>query len=482
MFDLIVLGGGPAGATAALRARELGATVTLIERGEMGGTCTNDGCVPTRVLAKTARLMRDAEQYVEYGLVGQKPRVDFASLLTQTRNIVQRIHEKKQLQSHLEQAGVTVYANAGDAHFVDEHSVALGDGTTLQAEKFILCVGGHARRLPFPGSEYALTHSDLWKLQQLPHQVVVVGGAATGCQLASCFAAFGSHVCVLEVAPRLLTVEDDAVSHGIDEAFRRRDITVITSIGGIERIEQQDGALQVFYSYDGEVRQLTTEAVVLSVGWQGNVEALNLAAAHVQSERGHIVVNDYLQTTAPHIYAAGDITGRMMLVPSAHWEGLLAAGNAVLGNTRASEHSIVPHGSFTDPEYGSVGLTEEKARAAHDDCVVAVVPYAAMDRAVIDGHKEGFCKLIVSSTTHRILGAHIMGEQALEILQLVATCIAADMQIEQLAEMELAYPTFTAIVGLTARRIIRELGIVPLAAQVQSHGRAYSAEWERGEG
>ncbi len=181
MFDLIVIGGGPAGATAAMRARELGATVALIERGQMGGTCTNDGCVPTRVLAKAARLMRDAEQYAEYGLVGEKPAVDFATLLALTGNTVHQIQEKKQLQSHLEQAGVTVFANAGEARFVDEHSVALGDGTTLQAEKFILCVGGHARRLPFPGSEYALTHSDIWLLQKLPRQVVVVGGAATGC-------------------------------------------------------------------------------------------------------------------------------------------------------------------------------------------------------------------------------------------------------------------------------------------------------------
>src|SRR6266516_4048245 len=131
MFDLIVLGGGPAGVTAALRARELGATVALVERRQMGGTCTNDGCVPTRVLAKAARLIRD----------------------------------EKQLQSHLEQAGVTVFANAGDARFVDEHSIALGDGTTLQGEKFILCLGGHARRLAFPGREYALTHSDVWSLQ-----------------------------------------------------------------------------------------------------------------------------------------------------------------------------------------------------------------------------------------------------------------------------------------------------------------------------
>src|SRR6266581_70725 len=140
MFDLIVLGGGPAGVIAALRARELGATVALVERGQMGGTCTNDGCVPTRVLAKAARLVRDTEEFAEYGLVGQMPTVDFATLLALTGNTVHQIHEKKQLQSHLEQAGVTVFANAGEARFVDEHSVALADGTTLLGEKFILCV------------------------------------------------------------------------------------------------------------------------------------------------------------------------------------------------------------------------------------------------------------------------------------------------------------------------------------------------------
>jgi pyruvate/2-oxoglutarate dehydrogenase complex dihydrolipoamide dehydrogenase (E3) component len=480
MFDMIVLGGGPAGVVAALRARELGATVALIERGQMGGTCTNDGCVPTRVLAKAARLARDAEHHAEYGLVGEKPTVDFAALLARTQHVVHQIHQKKQLQYHLEQAGVTVFANAGEARFVDEHSVRLGDGTTLQGEKFIISVGGHARRLPFPGSEYALTHSDLWSLQQLPHQVVVIGGAATGCQLASCFAAFGAHVHVLEVAPRILAGEDETVSQGITEAFRQCGIVVMPNIGGVQRIEQHDESLQVFYLYKGEVCMLTTEAVVLSVGWQGNAEALNLAAAHVRSERGYIVVDDYLRTTTSHIFAAGDITGRMMLVQSAGWEGALAAENAMLEHKRASEHGIVPHGGFTDPEYGSVGLTEDRARATHD-CTVAVVPYAALDRAVIDGHKEGFCKLIVSTRTHHILGAHIVGEQAVEILQLVASCMAADMVIEQLALMELAYPTFTAIVGLAARRIMRELGGIPLAPQWRNLSRPGIAEWERGE-
>jgi dihydrolipoamide dehydrogenase len=169
----------------------------------------------------------------------------------------------------------------------------------------------------------------------------------------------------------------------------------------------------------------------------------------------------------------------MMLVQSANGEGVLAAENAALGINRTSQHRIVPHGGFTDPEYGSVGLTEEQARATHD-CVVAVVPYSTLDRAVIDGHREGFCKLIVSTETQRVLGAHIMGEQAVEVLQLVATCMAADMGVEQLAEMELAYPTFTAIVGLAARRIIRELGIAPLTPQWR-HLRSDMAEWEQGE-
>src|SRR5258707_9206059 len=140
-FDDTVIGGGPAGVPAALRARELGASVALIERDNLGGTCTNDGCVPTRVLAKAARLMRDAEQFTEYGLAAEKPTIDFATLLAQTRNIVHQIHEKKQLQSHLEQAGVTVYANAGEARFVDEHTVSLSDWSTFPGGKFILWLG-----------------------------------------------------------------------------------------------------------------------------------------------------------------------------------------------------------------------------------------------------------------------------------------------------------------------------------------------------
>lgn len=478
MQNIIVIGGGPAGVTAALRASELGAAVTLVERDRLGGTCTNDGCVPTRVLARAARLLRNADQFSSYGLVGEAPQVDLASLMSSAQDIVYKIHEKKQLIHHLESSGVKLYLDSGEASFVDEHTLALGDGRRLQADSFIISAGGHPRRLTFPGAEFALTHSDIWNLKTLPKSLLIVGGAATGSQVASVFNAFGSQVTLFEVGPHILGIEDEIVSRTVQEAFQKRGVQIVTGIQGVERIEQLDTGLAFYYKLGDTVHAIRAEAVMLAVGWPGNLDSLNLEAAGVKTERGYIQVDDYLRTSTPHIFAAGDITGRMMLVQSAGYEAQAAAENAVLGVGQRQKHTIVPHGGFTDPEYGSVGLTEAKARTLHD-AVVSVVPYAHMDRAVIDGHAEGYCKLIASRETHRILGAHVVGEQALEIVHLVAAGMAADMWVEQLAELEIAYPTYTAIVGVAARRLVSDLGVRPLSPEWRVLGKSYAAEWER---
>lgn len=486
MFDVVVIGGGPAGVTAAVRARALGASVALVERGNLGGTCTNDGCVPTRALARAARLVRDADQYANYALTGDRPAVDFARLLERTQELVYRIHEKKQLRSHLQDAGITVIDEAGEARFTGAHTLLLargGSSEVLEAATFIICAGGHARRFPFQGSEHALTHSDVWTMKRLPESVAIVGGAATGCQLASIFASFGSHVYLLEAMPRLLSAEDSTVSQEMEAAFQRHGIEVITGIGGIESIEQAEDGRLVTYKRGDANETLSAEAVILAVGWPGNVESLNLEAAGVETERGYIVVNDNLQTSAPHIYAAGDITGRMMLVQSATGEGATAAENAVLGVGRPYAHRIVPHGGFTDPEYGSVGPPEEQARTRFD-CAVVTVPYSDLDRAIIDGHTEGFCKLIVDSSTRLITGAHVVGEQAVEVVQIVAAGMAAAMSVDQLAALEMSYPTFASIVGLAARQIVDELDEAASAGNGMRDGvlgKPRAAEWERTE-
>ncbi len=474
--NVLVVGGGPAGVTAALRAAELGANVTLLERTLLGGTCTDDGCAPTRVLARAARLVRDAAQAPAYGIALPPAEVDLATLLSETQRIIYRLHEKKQLRHHLERVGVTVHEKTGEARFVGPRRIGLPDGREFAADRIILCVGGHARRLPLPGAEVALTHSDIWGLDRLPRSISIVGGAATGVQLATIFESFGTRVRLLELAPRLLPGEDALISSTLAAALGQRGVEILTGIGGVERLEQRAGRIRLSYrDAAGAERIVDDDVVVFAVGWPANVEPLEVAAAGVTVERGRIVVDDTLRTTAEGIFAAGDATGRMMLVQSAIFEGRVAAANAVTDGQAVAGHRIVPHGGFTDPEYGSVGLTEEAA-AGGGPILAATVPYTDIDRAVVDGRTEGACELIFSADASKLLGAHVVGEQAVEVVQLAAAAMAAGMTAEAIGRVELAYPTYTSIVGLTARQAVRQL---EGREHVSSDARErLSPEWE----
>jgi pyruvate/2-oxoglutarate dehydrogenase complex dihydrolipoamide dehydrogenase (E3) component len=477
-FDVAVIGGGPAGVTAALRAAELGARVALVERDQPGGTCTDDGCAPTRVLAKAARLIRDAEQLDAYGLSGSRPTLDLPTLLSATQRTVYELHEKKQLVDHLARAGVTLAAGRGPAAFADSHTLRLPDGSTIRAGRFVIACGGHARRLPFPGSEQALTHSEVWSLAAVPRSLAVVGAAATGVQLASVFEAFGSRVTLLEMAPRVVPNEDVDISTALGRGLEMNGIQIVAGIDGVDEISRAAGHLRLKFRLDGELRELDVDTVILAVGWPGNVEQLGLEVAGVSTERGYIVVDDELRTSVAHIWAAGDVTGRMMLVQSATYEGRIAAENALGSTNGAPRHTIVAHGGFTDPEYGSVGLSEASASGA-GPIVVGSVPYADLDRAVIDRRTEGFCKLVVDRKTRRVVGAHVVGEQAVEVVQIAASAMAAEMPVERLAEIEFAYPTFTSIVGLAARQVVHALRLGSDAAAWEAMGRPRQSEWER---
>ncbi|MFL5702119.1 MAG: dihydrolipoyl dehydrogenase family protein, partial [Ktedonobacteraceae bacterium] len=456
-MKLIVLGGGPAGVNAALQARELHAEVTLIESKRVGGTSINDGPAPVRTLARAARLARDAGSWETFGLKGARPVIDLAAVLANARRVALYAHEKKHMAESVRNTGVELIEGVGPARFLDEHTVEVADGRRWQADYIIIAVGGQGRKLPVPGAELALTYDDIWSLQQLPATVAVVGGAATGCQLASILEDFGCQVSLLELAPRLISQEDEDIAVALAAAFQKQGMTVITG-AGTERLEKIDGGIRLHYRTQDRPASLTVGAVFFATGWPGNVDSLNLAAANVVTDHSYIPVNDYLQSNVPHIFAAGDINGQSMLVQSARYEGRIAAENAVFGPYRRFTHEIVPSGSFTDPEYASVGLTEAEARQQYD-CAVAVVQYDDLMRPVVDAHPEGFCKLIVERRRRYILGAHVIGEYSVEIIQMVAACMASDMRVEQVAELQLAYPTFTEAVGMAAQKLVRELGL-----------------------
>jgi pyruvate/2-oxoglutarate dehydrogenase complex dihydrolipoamide dehydrogenase (E3) component len=473
-MKVLVLGGGPAGVSAALHAQELGADVTLVEAKKVGGTSLNDGPAPVRTMARAARLVRDTGSWEMFGLRGERPRLDMAEVLANAERVASYAHEHKRMADFLRLQGIELVDEAGPARFTDPHTVRTDDGRTFRGDVVIMAVGGRAGRLDIPGAELALTYTDVRSLDALPSSVAIVGGADTGCQLASILADFGTAVTVIEASPRLVARADADISIGLNDAFRRRGISVLTNtfverlthtLSGVAVHLRSAGTSADRTSSDGTFNDGTSrvdvEAVFFAVGWPSNADLVGAEAIGIPIERGFPKVGDDLRTAIPHIFAAGDVTGLSMLVPSAWHEGRIASENAVLGTRRRVTHDIVPTGSFTDPEYGSVGLTEAEARAQYD-CTVGVVTYDDLLRPVADGRAEGFCKLIVESRRRFVLGAHVLGEYSAEVVQMVAACMTANLRVEQIAEMQFAFPTFTEAVGMAAQAIVRELGIAPL--------------------
>jgi len=364
------------------------------------------------------------------------------------------------LRQQIDSLGVTVHEHAGVARFADEHTIETQDGLRLEAEKVIICTGGVSRRLPVAGFEFVSTHSDAWRLTSVPPSMLVVGAGATGVQVASIFNAYGSRIQLFQTGPRILPSEDEDVSAAVAAAFRESGIVVHENFGAIESFEKTPTGVRMIFSKNGDDRDSAEATLaVVAVGWAADTEGLSLATAGVEIDhRGFVKVDGYLRTSTPHIFAAGDITGRQMLVPQAIQDGFVAATNAVRGPTMTTGDPVSPIGSFTDPEYAQVGLTEAKARETHE-VLVAVVRFDSTTRTIIDGRKAGFCKLIVDRTTGRMLGCHVVGERAVEITQVAAIAIAAKMRVDDLAHIPLSFPTYAGTLARVAASAARELNL-----------------------
>lgn len=455
-YDLVVIGAGPAGTAAAIRAAELGARVAVVEASRTGGTCVNTGCVPTRVLAKTARLVREVRLAHEYGIASAAPQVPWEATVTRVRATVDRVRSFKDEAGRFATSGVELILE-GKARFLDAKTLTLDSGRRLTAESVIIAVGGHSRRLPIPGAELATVPEHVLELPALPRRVAIIGAGNSGAQLVTVFSAFGSEVTLLDVANRVLAASDADVSAAVSAAFTAQGVSLQLGLDGVESLTAAaDGSITLTWRSGGHPATGNFDAVIMATGWPADVDDLGLLNAGITTLRSAIPVDQYFRSVVPHIYAVGDANGRDMLVQAAHFEGEAAAENAVLDANRRTPHHLLPAGGFTDPDYAGVGLTEEQARERDPRCVVATVPYTQLDRAVIDDRSLGFLKLIADRRRELILGAHAAGENAIEVVQSVTTAMAAGIDLATLAGVKFAYPTYSAVIGLAARALLAE--------------------------
>src|SRR5690348_6530302 len=333
----------------------------------------NDGPVPVRTLAQAARLIREARQLPRYGIASTEPSVDYPRLLARVREVTAAVREQTLLRDDLDRAGVRIYEQAGPARFADAHTVESDQGPRLHADKVVVCTGGTSRPLPVPGFELTATHSNAWNLSSVPPSMLVVGAGATGVQVASIFNAFGCRVHLVEVAPRILMSEDREVSEAVGAALAASGVQIVQDAGAIDRFERCAAGVRLLHSSGGSQQGIEAALAVVAAGWVADTAGLALDRADVQiSRRGYVEVDARLRTTASHVFAAGDITGRAMVVHEAVRQALVAATNAVLGADAVLPAQVSPVGSFTDPEYASVGLTEAAARQAHETAVTTV--------------------------------------------------------------------------------------------------------------
>jgi dihydrolipoamide dehydrogenase len=417
----------------------------------------NDGPIPVRTLAHAARLMREARQLGFYGISVSEPALDYSRLLARVREVVAEVRACSAFREQIDASGATVYERSGSVRFIDAHTIESETGQRLQAGKIIICTGGASRRLSVPGSELTATHSDAWSLTAVPESMLVIGAGATGAQIASIFNAFGSRVQIFQAGARILPTEDADVSAEVAAAFRRAGITVRENFGVIESFEKTASGVRMIFAKDGARGSAEAALAVVAVGWVANTAALGLATASVETDqRGFVRVDDYLRTSAPHVFAAGDVTGRLMLVPEAIRQGFVAATNAVRGETMQLEEEVTPIGSFTDPEYAQVGLTEANARKNHE-IVTVILRFDSTTRTIIDGRTTGFCKLIVDRASYKILGCHVVGDRAVEISQVAAIAIASGMRVDALAHVPLSFPTYAGTLGRAAAMATRQL-------------------------
>jgi len=439
---LTIIGAGPGGYVAAIRAAQRGAQVTVVEESEVGGTCLNWGCIPTKTLIASTEALEHARNSAEFGI----------ELTGEVRYNLNKIRERKNkvvatqikgIRALFKSQGITLIPGKGSLLSEDVVRSVQKDGTTqdIRSDRIIIATGSRPARVagfPFDG-ETVMTSDDAVQLKSVPKQLLIIGAGVIGCEFAFIYRSLGSAVTLVELLPRALSTEDEELSGIIERELKKAKITLITS-ASVVTIGKTDGDVLTASLSNGQA--IKADAVLVSIGRSLNTERLRLEdAGLVAGKRGEITVNEKMETNIPGIYAVGDVTGKMMLAHVASHQGIVAAENALGGDVRM-DYASVPAGIFTRPEIGSVGLREHQAREQGIAVSVGRFPYRALGKAHAAGEITGLFKVIADASTDRVLGVHICGARASDLVHEGALAIRMGATARQLGDMVHAHPTF----------------------------------------
>jgi dihydrolipoamide dehydrogenase len=450
-FDLVVIGSGPGGYVAAIRAAQLGLNAAVIEREHLGGICLNWGCIPTKALLRTSELYQAMRRASEFGLACDNVRFDLARVIERSRKVAERLSNgvaylmRKNKIAVID--GTAQLKGAGRIAAVGKNGQALPD---IEAKHIIIATGARARTLPGlePDGRLIWTYKEAMVPESFPKSLLVVGSGAIGIEFASFYRSLGAEVTVVEILDRILPAEDAEISALARKAFARQGIAIHTGTA-VERLAKGESSVTATLKRaDGGTAELTVERVILAIGITGNVEGIGLEEQRVRVEKGHIVIDEWCRTGAPGLYAIGDVVGPPWLAHKASHEGIICVEKiASVEGVHPLDKTNIPGCTYSAPQVASIGLTEDAARAAGHELKVGRFPYSANGKAIALGETEGLVKTIFDAKTGALLGAHLIGAEATELIQGFGIAKTLETTEAELIASIFPHPTLSEMMG-----------------------------------
>lgn len=442
IYNVVVIGAGTAGLVTAAGTASLGGRVALIERNKMGGDCLNFGCVPSKALISSARLAQHMRTASAWGLRNEEPQFDFREVMERMRTRRAKIAPNDS-QERFESLGVDVFR--GEAQFVSAHEVEV-DGERLRARNFVIATGSRAtipKIAGLDGVPFFTNETIFDELQEKPESMIILGGGPIGCELGQAFSRLGVKITIVHNADQLLPPEDRDVAEFMQERFAAEGIDV--RLGAKTHGARSENGSVILETNDGEIR---AETLLIAAGRTPNLEQLNLAAAGVKHTEHGVEVNDYRQTSQPHIYAAGDVANRLKFTHTADYTARTVVRNILMPLQllrQKADFSVVPWVTYTEPEVAHVGLGEKESKKRGTAYDLFVVPLEEVDRAVVESEEAGFAKILTRKGSDEILGATIIAPHAGDLLHEFVLAMHAGVGLGKIASMIHAYPTFAEL-------------------------------------